>query len=189
MTSTNTLHIEIAPPLDHPEMRALYEYWVELGVQANGLPNIQDFDPLRLPGILPNVWLLEVEPVSHRFRIRLAGENINAIYGRNIGRQFFADVFDAVDVATIVARYGRSLAEPAVFYATGNVYAAAGRLCVGERLGLPMLGRSGCTDTLLGATLYGGYVDKDATVTATGDSARFFGVRAPNHVRVQIVGP
>jgi hypothetical protein len=181
--------IETPPPIADAHLRSLYQHWRELAQVAGGLPPIQAFDPLHVPKVLPHIWIVEIESATRRFRLRLAGENINAIYGRNIGGQYFSDVYDPSDVDTIVARYSRCLTQPAIFRATGSVYAAAGRLTAGERLALPMLGRSGGTDTLLGATVYGGKVERSAEVLITGDVPEFFPVHAGNHKQPVIAGP
>ncbi len=176
------------PEFEDPGLRQLYDYWRELGVAAGGVPALQSFDALHLFRLLPNVWVLEVEPETHRFRIRLAGESINAIYGRSIAGQYFRDVFEPADMATIISRYTRALSEPAVFHASGSVYAAGGNLSVGERLGLPMLGRSGLTDTLLGATVYRNWFDRNAPVTLSRAEPSFHRIDAVNHRPPEIVG-
>ena len=176
-----SFEVRSPPPLADARLQSLYKYWHALALEAGGLPSIQAFDPLHLPRILGNIWILEVDPDSQRFRMRLAGENINTIYRRNIGGQFFRDIFDPSDLDIVIARYTRALGEPAIFHATGAVYAAAGRLSVGERLGLPMLGRSGLTDTLIGATIYGERVERDRELLITGDEPKFFTIRAANH--------
>ena len=182
--------IETTPPIADDRLRSLYDYWRALAWEAGGLPSVLAFDPLHLPKVLPNIWLLEVEPETHRFRMRLAGESINTIYRRNIGGQYFSDVFEPSDLESIVARYRRCLSQPAIFRATGSVYAAAGNFCSGERLGLPMLGRSGLTDTLLGGTVYGMRPEnRDAEVLITGDMPEFFPVHAANHKPPEIAGP
>jgi len=181
--------IETSPPIADAHLRSLYQCWRDLAQAADGLPQIQAFDPVHLPKVLQHIWIVEVDAATQRFRVRLAGENINAIYGRNIGGQYFRDVYDASDVDTIVMRYGRCLAQPAIFRATGSVYAAAGRLTAGERLALPMQGRSGVTDTLLGATVYGGKIERQVDVLVTGDAPEFFAVRAANHKPPVIAGP
>jgi len=181
--------IEVPPPIADAHLRSLYLYWRELAQAAGGLPQIQAFDPLHLPKVLPNIWIVEIEASTQRFRVRLAGESINAIYGRNIGGQYFRDVYDSSDLETIVARYSRCLAQPAIFRATGSVYAAAGRLTASERFALPMLGRGGVTDTLLGATVYGGKVERLVDVLITGDVPEFFPVRAGNHKPPVVAGP
>jgi hypothetical protein len=186
--ATEHFAIETQPDLEDRGLRSLYEHWLALALAADGLPSVQDFDPLHLPKLLPNVWILEVEPTTRRFRMRLTGENINAIYGRNIAGHYFSEVFEPGDCRIIVARYSRALGEPAIFHASGSVYAAAGSLTVGERLGLPMLGREGRTNTLLGATVYRRPLDMIAAVRLSDAQPTFHRIRAANHQAVEIAG-
>ncbi len=180
--------LETQPALQDPGLRLLYDYWRDLAEAGNGLPSVQSFDPLHLPRLLPNVWIIEVEPATRRFRMRLAGENINAIYGRSIAGLYFEDVFQPGDVEIIVARYSRALTEPAIFHASGSVYAAGGSLTVGERLGLPMLGREGRTNTLLGATVYRSPLEKIAAVRLSNAEPHFHRISAANHRAPEIAG-
>lgn len=180
--------VDTPPVLADERLRALYEYWLALGRQAGGLPSVQDFDPLHLPKLLANLWILEVAPDSHRFRMRLAGENINAIYRRSIGGHYFSDVFAASEVTLVVARYSRALAEPAILHAVGAIYAAVGSLLHGERLALPMLGRSGLTDTMLGATVYEERVADPGPLEEAAGAPSFHPVRAANHRPPDIAG-
>lgn len=180
--------VEAVPELADARLKSLYAYWCELAAAAGGLPALPSFDPLRAAVLLPNIWIVEVDPSSHRLRMRLAGERINAIYRRNVGGRFFADIFVPAELSAVVARYSRALGEPALFRAVGAVYSAAGRLCAGERLCLPMLGRSGRTDTLLGATVYRDRMGETASVLVTGDTAQFHRVRAANHAAIEIAG-
>jgi hypothetical protein len=180
--------LETQPDIQDPGLRLFYDYWHDLAKVGDGLPSVQRFDPLHLPKLLPNVWIVEVEPATRRFRMRLTGENINAIYGRSIAGLYFQDVFQPGDVEIIVARYTRALSEPAVFHASGSVYAAGGNLTVGERLGLPMLGREGRTNTLLGATVYRRSLDKIAAVRLSNAEPHFHRIRAANHQAPEIAG-
>ena len=182
------LEIPTPPVLADPRLRPFYEYWLALAEAAGGLPSIHAFDPLHLPKLLPNLWILEVAPETRRFRMRLAGENINTVYGRNIGGQYFSDVFASSEIDLLVARYTRTLSEPAIFRAIGAVYSAAGRFSQGERLAVPMLGRTGLTDTLLGVTLYGARMIDKGTVHIMGGEPAFYPVRAANHRPPQIAG-
>jgi hypothetical protein len=181
-------HIGTPPALADQRLQSLYEYWHALAAEAGGLPSIQSFDPLRLPGLMPNLWILEVAPDTHRFRMRLAGENINAIYRRNIGGQYFSDVFERSEIELMVARYTRALSEPCIVRVVGAVYGAAGRLSQGERLALPMLGRSGLTDTMLGATIYDERLAHAGVVHVLRNEPSFHPVRAANHRPPQIAG-
>lgn len=180
--------LETQPDLQDLGLRLLYEHWLDLAAAADGLPPVQRFDPLHLPKLLPNMWILEVEAATRRFRMRLTGENINAIYGRSIAGQYFRDVFQPDDAEIIAARYARALSEPAVFHASGSVYAAGGNLTVGERLGLPMLGREGTTNTLLGATVYRSPLDRIAAVRLSNAEPHFHRIRAANHKPPLIAG-
>lgn len=182
------LQIETPPVLADQRLRLLYDYWLALARAADGLPPLQAFDPLRLPRLLPNLWILEVAPDTHRFRMRLAGENINMVYRRNIGGQYFSDVFQPSEVALMTARYTRALGEPAIVRAIGAVYVAAGRLSQGERLAMPMIGRSGLTDTMLGATFYDERTIQPGAVHVMSNEPTFHPVRAGNHKPPVIAG-
>ena len=182
------LNIETPPVLADERLHALFEYWLSLARDAGGLPPVRTFDPLRLPKLLPNVWILEVEPETHRFRMRLAGEAINAIYRRNIGGQYFSDLFESHETEMVVERYTRALTEPAIFRAVGTVYSAAGRFSLGERISFPMIGRSGATDTMLGITVYDERLVEPSPLQVMGGVPTFYGVRAANHRPPRIVG-
>ncbi|MEZ5830697.1 MAG: PAS domain-containing protein [Dongiaceae bacterium] len=182
------LVIETPPILTDVRLRVFYEYWLALGREAGGLPDVRDFDPLRLPRLLPNIWIMEVAPDTHRFRMRLAGESINAVYGRNIAGRYFADVFERSEFELLLARYTRTLSEPSIVRATGAVYSASGRFWQGERLAVPMLGRSGLTDTMVGATVYSERVERPTAAHGIGGVPTFYPLRAPNHRAPEIVG-
>ena len=180
--------LETQPDLQDVGLRLLYDHWLDLAEAADGPPPVQRFDPLHLPKLLPNMWILEVEAATRRFRMRLTGENINAICGRSIAGLYFKDVFQPDDAEIIAARYARALSEPAIFHANGLVYAAGGNLTVGERLGLPMLGREGATSTLLGATVYRSPLERIAAVRLSNAEPHFHRIRAANHQAPEIAG-
>lgn len=184
----NGLEITSRPPIVDGELRTFFEYWLDLGRASGGLPSAQAFDPLRVTRLLPYLWLIEVDPESRRLRTRLAGENVNAVYHRNIGGKFFAEVYADEDLRRITERVCRCLTDPAILYSHGYVYEAVGGYCLGERLGLPMLGRDGGTSVLLGATIYGGHTESSEGLSVTGAKPQFIGIRAANHTPVEIAG-
>lgn len=60
----------------HARIRAIMTCWLEMG-PGGRLPGRQHFDPLAVPRLLPNVWLVDVERAEGlRFRYRLAGTRI-----------------------------------------------------------------------------------------------------------------
>jgi hypothetical protein len=70
----------LAPPPPeqmHPTVRALYEHWKSIHPGA-GLPGRRHFDPIDVPRLLPNIWLVDVEHEPIRFRFRLIGSALVA---------------------------------------------------------------------------------------------------------------
>jgi hypothetical protein len=59
----------------HPRLKRLYEYWKSIH-HPRGLPGRQEFDPSAVPDLLPNLWILDVQPEPFRLRCRLVGTNI-----------------------------------------------------------------------------------------------------------------
>ena len=60
----------------HPKIRALTEYWMSIR-PAGRLPSRRDFEPLDVPALLPNIWLVDVERDPHvRLRYRLIGTSV-----------------------------------------------------------------------------------------------------------------
>lgn len=64
----------LPPPPDqmHPTVRALYQHWKSIHPDA-GLPGRKHFDPIDVPRLLPNIWLVDVEREPLHFRFRLIG--------------------------------------------------------------------------------------------------------------------
>ena len=54
----------------------LFRSWQELHPAADRLPGMSKFDPMRVPRLLPNIFLMDVERDPLRFRFRLVGEAI-----------------------------------------------------------------------------------------------------------------
>ena len=66
----------------HPRMRDLYEHWKALPRVGGPLPARATFDPMKVPRLLPGIWLLDVvrEP-QLRLRYRLVGTKIVTVMG------------------------------------------------------------------------------------------------------------
>lgn len=67
--------------LELPQMRSrrvqrLYEYWCAKAGPDGAVPRRRDIDPTELPGLLPNLMLLDVERNPLRFRYRLVGTRV-----------------------------------------------------------------------------------------------------------------
>lgn len=69
--------VEILPV---PMLRELYRYWLS---KKHGeiIPARDDIKPSELVALLSNIILIDVEPNSWRFRLRLVGTNVVSIMG------------------------------------------------------------------------------------------------------------
>ncbi|HEY9569201.1 MAG TPA: PAS domain-containing protein [Thalassobaculum sp.] len=60
----------------HRKVRELVNYWLSIH-PARGLPGRQHLDPLHIPSLLPNIWLVDVERTpALRLRYRLIGTSV-----------------------------------------------------------------------------------------------------------------
>jgi hypothetical protein len=78
-------------PCRDAQLRRLFEYW-RSKCAGRCFPARRDIDPLEIPDLLSNVFLVEVLPAAPWFRYRLTGTNIDAIHGQNITGKSPADI-------------------------------------------------------------------------------------------------
>lgn len=81
----------IAPDC-HPKIRALTEYWLRIHPQS-GLPGRQHFDPVDVPDLLPNVFLIDVTPGTTDFTYRLTGSRVVEFFGADFTGKSFQSAF------------------------------------------------------------------------------------------------
>ena len=77
----------------HPRIRELVEYWLAIH-PAEGLPGRQHFDPLDIPSLLPNVFLVNLNPGEPAFTFRLLGTRTADLYGRDLTGQPFENAYE-----------------------------------------------------------------------------------------------
>jgi hypothetical protein len=64
----------IVPPSGaHPKIRSLYDYWRKVAPDIATLPGRRHIDPIDIPKLLDNLWMLDVVGDPQRFRVRLIG--------------------------------------------------------------------------------------------------------------------
>lgn len=72
-----------------------------------------DIDAADIPTLLPNIWVIEIErhpdPTQRRLRVRLAGTQVERIYGRSLGGLYLEEL----DWGIYSARIFHSLARMA----------------------------------------------------------------------------
>lgn len=133
-------------------LRRLLRHWLERRGGAP-VPARTAIDPAQLGSVLPNIWICDYLPQDRRFRMRLAGEAINRIYGRSVAHCDFADIIAPDKLEHVLQLYRRVIEEPAILHCTGHIYLASGRSVVGERLVLPLTDEAGTVMHAIGASI------------------------------------
>jgi hypothetical protein len=63
---------------------SLIEHWVSISPPEDQL-KFPEFDPIDIPSLLPNIYLLE--KIEDRLKYRVSGENVNSLFGwQNTGK-------------------------------------------------------------------------------------------------------
>jgi hypothetical protein len=139
----------------NPKIRAMIGLYRSI-MPSDRLPGRQHFDPLTIPHLLPNVWLVDVlDDPEPRFRYRLMGtrvaqafaaditgrlcEDVHPDFANNPMRGFLIDV-----VATRRPHYRRG---------TPNAWPVSELLSL-DRLFLPLAGDGAHVDIVLALTIF-----------------------------------
>src|SRR3546814_3526036 len=69
--------------LPDTKLRRLYEYWCSR-CQGGALPSRRDIDPLDIPDLLPNPFLLDVIGDAEDFVFRLAGSRVEEAFSMSL---------------------------------------------------------------------------------------------------------
>jgi hypothetical protein len=74
-----------------PMVRALYAWWTAHR-GANGIPDRRDLDPAALRSLLPNLFIVDVEPAPFRIRYRLVGTKSVQVIGFDITGRYLDEL-------------------------------------------------------------------------------------------------
>ena len=74
----------------HNDIKLLYDYWCRMAPPGR-LPGRQHVDPIDIPHLLPNIWLLDVHRDPIRFWRRLVGTRIEEFACKSLGNGWVAD--------------------------------------------------------------------------------------------------
>lgn len=134
-------------------LRRLLQHW--MACRGKDLaPRRSAIDPTAIGPILASVWICDYLPADRGFRMRLAGEDINRLYGRNVTQCSFEEIIPPALLPDLLRRYRRVVEEPAVMHCGGHIYLASNRSEVGERLVLPLADDGGAIRHAIGASVY-----------------------------------
>jgi hypothetical protein len=125
------------------------------------MPSRRDIDAVELGPVLPIIWVSAYEPAAGTFRYRLAGEEVNEVWGMSVAGRLLSD-FVAPDRFQVTNEaFLKVMREAAALIASGPVYRCNDRIGLGERLVLPLAGDGAAGDGLIGATARETMVDFD----------------------------
>jgi hypothetical protein len=68
----------------HRKIRRMHKHWQAIHPAPGVLPARKHLDPLAVPDLLPNLWLLDVEAETLRLRYRLVGTRIVEAAGEEL---------------------------------------------------------------------------------------------------------
>lgn len=131
---------------------AFLDAWAE-SRHGKLVPRKRDFDPLRLPALLPHIWLSRYHEAEDLFRVRLSGEKVNEAWGYSIAGKTSLEIMGPADNAVMMRIWHGVLDVPQIHYGTqerlsGNVLYAA------ERIAAPLAEDDGRRVYILGFSLY-----------------------------------
>lgn len=144
----------------------LWRWWSNTARQLGRPPRREEIDPAGFIPALRMVWLVEWVAEKDSFRYRLAGEAVSRTSGVLLRGRMIEEVLPPEIRASTVDAWREAVARPAVAYQYGMLYPSEETALLGERLVLPILGRSGSdAHYLLGATAHvHGRAQEDAFV-------------------------
>ena len=118
------------------------------------MPAWSDIRPSALGAQLPLIWCWRYDAASGTFTGRLAGDAIEAIFGRSFRGAAMSELFAPDEYARILARHQRVVAGPSLFRGSGVVFRHLDRFGTGERIIMPLSDCGGGCDGIFGATVY-----------------------------------
>jgi hypothetical protein len=134
-------------------LRRLLGHWLACRGDAVA-PRRTAMDPTAIGPILSSVWMCDFVPTERRFCMRLSGEEINHLYGRNITHCRFEDIIAPTMLDDVMRRYLRVVEEPAIMHCGGHIYLASERSQLGERIVLPLADDNGGIMHVIGASIF-----------------------------------
>lgn len=139
-----------------PKIRELFDYWQSIHPES-GLPGRRNLDPVDIPQLLPNIWMIDVRQDPLRFHFRLVGTEIVKFTGRDVTGLSLSEVYPDYE-NTDAFRFHRACAlggQPA--YRKSGLLSNVGYDHVeAERLYLPLAEDGTTVDILLVMTVFQG---------------------------------
>lgn len=146
--------------LPDSKLRRLYDYWLT-HCGKGGYPSRRDIDPLDIPDLLPNIFLLDVVGDAQDFVFRLAGTLVEDAFSMPLRGKSIIEIQRAAGTPIPVAQHVEVARGGGPRYREGEML-VAGRdhWCI-HRLLLPLSSDGRTVDVLMGGAVFllGGQVN------------------------------
>jgi len=137
---------------DH-KLRRLYDYW-RSRCRDGAVPSRQDIDPLDIPDLLPNVFLLDVVGDAEDFVFRLAGSLVEDAFSMPLRGKSIAEIQKAAGTPIPVAQHVEVARGGGPRYREGSVLVAGRDHWRTHRLLLPLSSDGRAVDVLMGGAIF-----------------------------------
>ena len=145
------------PAAWHPKIRQLHAHWRSIHPAPDRLPGRQHLDPLSIPALLPNIWLVDVVRGPFRLRYRLVGTRIVDGLGADFTGQWFDEAHpDFGPAGRTYQDYLRVVEQKEVSWRRGKpIFMAYAEACVEiERILLPLARDGQTVDMIIAITIF-----------------------------------
>lgn len=142
-------------------LQILLAHYLEIR-RGGRLPSRGDIDPLCLGPVLSIIWVNEYEPAAGTFRYRLAGEEVNSVFGGSVAGRLLSDFIIGERFEPVNNNFLKIIGEEVAMLASGPIYRCADRIAMGERLALPLSSGGRKADGIIGASAMLRLADLDA---------------------------
>jgi hypothetical protein len=123
--------------IDH-RVRLVFAHWRSL-LRGTALPDRHALDPAAIKAALPYVWICDEEADGRvRFCLRLAGEEVNRLFGESVRRRYIDRIFAPTVGDEVVEKFRSVLDDRALVWTIGPFFAAAPAGPSGECLVMPL---------------------------------------------------
>ena len=89
----------------HPRLRELFALWRKAAPAGGGLPSRSRFDAVAIPGLAPDLWMLDVERTPLRLRYSSCGAHIVEALGHDPTGRWLDDVHPRAQERNYYDRY------------------------------------------------------------------------------------
>ncbi|WP_198154873.1 PAS domain-containing protein [Oceanibaculum pacificum] len=168
----------ILPSSADRRLQLVLRHWLDIR-KGQRLPSRADLDPLAIWDALPYVWMCDYLRDSHRFRFRLAGEELNFFHHGNLVGRYLDDLIPIKFRKEINNNYLKIVKTPCFLYAEGAIHSLTRQAVRGERLVLPLRETGTEASLILGITIVSYAPDFSDETGAATPNTRYIPVPNP----------